>query len=144
MKSAREQRALLNAPALNLLQAMQTSIDHQPTDFIFPGTRGLLSDKSHTSVLRHMKVEATTHGFRSTFRNWAAEFTAHPNVMAELALAHAHAVGDKVGDKVDAACRSGDLFGKRVALMADWARFLKLWGVLISWHLVSLLHGSSA
>jgi integrase len=118
MKSSREHRVPLNAPALNLLKTLQASIDHQPTDFIFPGTRGPLSDMSLTAVLRRMKVDATAHGFRSTFRDWAAEFTAHPNEVAEMALAHA------VGDKVEAAYRRGDLFDKRVALMADWARFL--------------------
>ena len=118
MKSGREHRVPLNALALNLLKTLQASIDHPPTDFIFPGTRGPLSDMSLTAVLRRMKVDATAHGFRSTFRDWAAEFTAHPNEVAEMALAHA------VGDKVEAAYRRRDLFDKRVALMVDWARFL--------------------
>ena len=118
MKSGREHRVPLNALALNLLKTLEASIDHQPTDFIFPGTRGPMSDMSLTAVLRRMKVDATAHGFRSTFRDWAAEFTAHPNEVAEMALAHA------VGDKVEAAYRRGDLFDKRVALMVDWARFL--------------------
>jgi integrase len=60
--------------------------------------------------------DVTVHGFRSTFRDWAAETTAYPNRVIEMALAHA------IGDKVEASCRRGDLFTKRARLMADWAR----------------------
>ena len=66
-----------------------------------------------------MGVDATVHGFRSTFRDWISEHTNHPNEVAEMALAHA------VGDKVEAAYRRGDLFAKRDALMDEWAAFLK-------------------
>jgi integrase len=59
----------------------------------------------------------TVHGFRSTFRDWAAETTAYPNHVVEMALAHA------IGDKVEAAYRRGDLFEKRRRLMEDWARY---------------------
>ena len=57
----------------------------------------------------------TTHGFRSTFRDWCAESTSYPQHVAEMALAHA------IGNKVEAAYRRGDLFEKRVRLMDDWA-----------------------
>jgi integrase len=118
MKSGHEHRIPLNPPALNLLKTLQASDGRESGDFIFPGTRGPLSDMSLTAVLRRMQVAATAHGSRSTFRDWAAEFTSHPNEVAELALAHA------VGDKVKAAYRRGHLFDKRVVLMADWARFM--------------------
>ena len=118
MKSGREHRVPLNMPALKLLQSLQSADGHQPSKLIFPGTRGRLSDMSLTAVLRRMEVPASAHGFRNTFRDWAAELTAYPNEVAEMALAHA------LGDKVEAAYRRGDLFDKRVALMADWARFL--------------------
>jgi integrase len=55
------------------------------------------------------------HGFRSTFRDWAAEATDHPREVAEMALAHT------IGSKVEAAYRRGDLFEKRRRLMDDWA-----------------------
>ena len=61
--------------------------------------------------------DLTVHGFRSTFRDWAAEQTGHPNHVVEMALAHA------IGDKVEAAYRRGDLFDKRRRLMEDWARY---------------------
>jgi hypothetical protein len=59
------------------------------------------------------------HGFRSTFRDWAAEATGHANHVVEQALAHT------IGNAVEAAYRRGDLFAKRVALMDDWARYLE-------------------
>jgi integrase len=59
----------------------------------------------------------TAHGFRSTFRDWAAETTAYPNHVVEQALAHA------IGNGVEAAYRRGDLFEKRRRLMDDWARY---------------------
>jgi len=61
--------------------------------------------------------EVTVHGFRSTFRDWAAERTNFPNEVAEMALAH------MVNDKVEAAYRRGDLFDKRRQLMDSWARY---------------------
>ena len=60
-------------------------------------------------------AQVVPHGFRSTFRDWAAEKTGFPNEMVEMALAHA------VGDKVEAAYRRGDLFAKRRAMMDAWA-----------------------
>jgi integrase len=59
--------------------------------------------------------DLTVHGFRSTFRDWAAEATGYPSHVVEQALAHA------IGSDVEAAYRRGDLFAKRVALMDDWA-----------------------
>lgn len=63
------------------------------------------------------RTDLTAHGFRSTFRDWAAEQTSYPHEVAEMALAHT------VGDKVEAAYRRGDLFEKRRQLMADWANY---------------------
>ena len=69
-------------------------------------------------TLRRMKRDdLTVHGFRSTFRDWAAERTNFPAEIAEMALAHA------VGNKVEAAYRRGDLFERRRRIMADWAKF---------------------
>ena len=62
--------------------------------------------------------ELTTHGFRSTFRDWAAECTNFPAEVAEMALAHT------VGDKLEAAYRRGDLFEKRREIMAGWANLI--------------------
>ena len=71
-----------------------------------------------TEVLRRMgRGDITVHGFRSTFRDWAAERTNFPSEVVEMALAHA------VGDKVEAAYRRGDLFEKRRQLMTEWASY---------------------
>ena len=72
------------------------------------------------AVLRRMGVPAVPHGFRSTFRDWAAERNACPADMAEMALAHT------IGDKVEAAYWRGDMFEKRRRMMDDWAAFCAL------------------
>jgi len=61
--------------------------------------------------------DATPHGFRSSFSDWCAERTGYPGEVREMALAHT------VANKVEAAYRRGDLFAKRVQLMAEWARY---------------------
>lgn len=71
-----------------------------------------------TMVLRRLgHPDLTVHGFRSSFRDWCAEETHYPNIVAEQALAHT------VGNAVEAAYRRGDLLDKRRALMADWATY---------------------
>ena len=69
-------------------------------------------------LLRGMRPGMTVHGFRSTFKDWASETTGFPEMVVELALAHA------IGDKVEAAYRRGDLFEKRRQLMEAWAAFV--------------------
>ena len=66
---------------------------------------------------RQGNADVTPHGFRTTFRDWAAERTNFPNDVVEMALAHA------IDDKVEAAYRRGDLFEKRRRLMDAWAEF---------------------
>ena len=90
---------------------------------IFIGPRSPhLSATAMAAVLLRMghREDATVHGFRSSFRDWAAETTKHANIVVEMALAHA------IGDKVEAAYRRGDLFIKRRRLMAEWERYLLL------------------
>jgi len=114
MKSGREHRVPLSKAAIKMLRALPRG---GPVDLVFPGMRGPLSDMSLTAVLRRMDVAATAHGFRSTFRDWVAEYTDYASEVAEMALAHA------VGDKVEAAYRRGDLFEKRRQIMDAWAKF---------------------
>lgn len=117
MKAGREHRVPLSRPALDLLAALPRAAG---IDLLFPAPRGgVLSDMTLTAVMRRMGVEAVPHGFRSTFRDWAAERTAYPRDAAEMALAHT------IGDKVEAAYRRGDLFDKRRRMMDDWATFLE-------------------
>jgi len=116
MKAGKEHRVPLSAAALSLLKALPRI---GGTDLVFPAPRGgQLSDMTLSAVLRRMGVPAVPHGFRSTFRDWAAERTNYPREAAEMALAHA------IESRVEAAYRRGDLFEKRRAMMASWASFL--------------------
>jgi integrase len=107
MKTGRDHRVPLSDRAI-------TIVESQPRDGerVFP-----LTPMAMLQMLRRMNRTETPHGFRSSFRDWAAEHTDYPNHVVEMALAHT------VGNKVEAAYRRGDLFNKRRALMADWATF---------------------
>ena len=90
------------------------------SDYVFPGMRpkAPLSNMAFAALLKRMKYgHITTHGFRSTFRDWAAESTAYPNEVCEQALAHT------IANRNEAAYRRGDLFDKRRRLMNDWATY---------------------
>jgi integrase len=116
MKSDRPHRVPLSDRALELLEALPRFED---VELVFPGQGGkALSDMTLTATLRRMKVDATAHGFRSSFRDWCAERTATPSEVAEMALAHA------VGDATEQAYRRSDLFEKRRELMALWSKFI--------------------
>ena len=103
----------------NALAVLKTMNACRLGECIFPGSKGTapLSDMTLGAVLRRMGVDVTVHGFRSTFRDWAAEETNYPNEMAEMALAHT------IGNAVEAAYRRGNLLEKRHHMMADWARY---------------------
>lgn len=88
--------------------------------FVFAGMRRGkgLSNMSMLKTLERMgRADLTTHGFRSTFRDWAAETTSYPNEVVEMALAHT------IAGKVEAAYRRGDLLEKRRELMRDWSAY---------------------
>jgi len=117
MKADKEHRVPLSSAAIAMLEAMR-AIRH--SDYIFPGRRNARAVGAN-SVLRFAKeaagINVTTHGLRSTFRDWAAERTNFPREVAEMALAHA------IPDAVEAAYRRGDLFEKRRKLMDAWAAY---------------------
>jgi len=120
MKSGREHRVPLSPRALAILKEMQVH-RHADDAFVFPGAkRGRpLSNMTFLMLLRRMgRGYVTTHGFRSSFRDWAAERTNFPAEVAEMALAHT------VSDKTVAAYNRSDLFDKRRRLMRAWADFL--------------------
>jgi integrase len=121
MKAGREHRVALSAAAVDLLRGMMRLRTTRKADaFVFPGREAgrPLSVMAMTMVLRRMaRGDLTVHGFRSTFRDWAGETTAHPREVVEAALAH------RTGDMVEQAYARGDLFTKRRRLMEDWAAF---------------------
>jgi integrase len=117
MKARREHKVPLSSQVVDLLRTIPC-IDNSP--FIFPGQRPgkPLSQMAMAMLLRRMgRDDLTVHGFRSTFRDWAAEETSFPNMVAEMALAHT------VGNAVEAAYRRGDLLAKRRELMQTWADY---------------------
>lgn len=117
MKSDKEHRVPLSPKALEVAEGMKGV---RQSNYIFPGNRAKspLSNMAFLQLLKRMdRGDLTAHGFRSTFRDWAAEYTNYPNEVAEMALAHA------VGDKVEAAYRRGDLFDKRCKMMDAWADY---------------------
>ncbi|NMF96132.1 integrase arm-type DNA-binding domain-containing protein [Aromatoleum toluolicum] len=115
MKAGKEHRVPLSPAVVDLLRAVPKFAE---SEYVFVGAKGCaLSDMTLTAVLRRMKRKVTVHGFRSSFRDWAAESTAYPNEVAEMALAHA------IGNETEAAYRRGDLFAKRARMMCDWAQY---------------------
>ena len=120
MKSGRQHRVPLSASALAILKEMQAH-RHADDAFVFPGGKKgrPLSNMAFLMLLRRMgRGNVTAHGFRSSFRDWAAERTNFPAEVAEMALAHT------VSDKTVAAYNRSDLFDKRRRLMQAWADFL--------------------
>ncbi|MDH3668764.1 MAG: integrase arm-type DNA-binding domain-containing protein [Paracoccaceae bacterium] len=115
MKAQREHRVPISDAAVCVLDRVRALSD----DLVFPGTKPgrPVSDMTLSAVLRRLDVDATVHGFRSTFRDWAAEQTSFAREIAELCLAH------EVGNAVERAYRRSDLFDKRRELMEQWAVF---------------------
>ena len=131
MKAEREHRIPLSAPAVRLLKALRPNESRSDADgWVFKGERkgSPLSDMTLLTVIRRMNeandkpdwvdahgVPVVPHGFRSTFRDWAGESTAHAREVVEHALAH------RIPDRAEAAYARGSLFEKRRRLMEDWA-----------------------
>lgn len=116
-KERRELRVPLCDRVVEIVKAMKAqSLNH----LVFPGVRANrpISDMTFGKVIgAHGGGDATTHGFRSTFKDWATEETEHENYVSEAALGHA------AGDTVERAYRRGDALKKRRALMDDWAAY---------------------
>ena len=116
-KAAREHRVPLCRRALEILEEARALDRGSP--LVFPGLRrNPIATTALSELLRELKIAAVPHGFRSSFRDWAAEDTDHPREVVEAALAHV------VQNKVEAAYRRTDLFDRRRRLMDDWAAYL--------------------
>ena len=114
MKAGKEHRVPLSPRAVEILEAVKPLGKAS----LFPADKGgKLSTMAMSMLLRRMKLDCTVHGFRSGFRDWAAECTGYAHEVCEMALAHV------IGNKSEAAYRRGDLFDKRRRLMADWATY---------------------
>ena len=117
MKAGREHRVPLSQRATGILARLG---EDRSGGFVFPGQRRdkPLSNKAMELMLRRMKIEnATVHGFRSSFRDWAGNETGYPRELIETALAHV------IGDKAEQAYRRSDALEKRRQLMEAWASY---------------------
>ena len=117
MKAHIEHRVPLSPRAVTIVQSLK---DQRDGDYVFPGrrTKEPLSNMAMLQLLSRMeRTDLTVHGFRSTFRDWAAEQTNYAREVCEAALAHT------VSDQTEAAYRRGDLFDKRRRLMNEWTKF---------------------
>lgn len=114
MKAGKEHRVPLSPRAVEILEGVKPLNKAS----VFPAEKSeKLSSMAMTMLLRRMEKDCTVHGFRSAFRDWAAECTGYAHEAAEMALAHT------IENKVERAYRRGDLFEKRRRLMADWAAY---------------------
>ena len=112
MKAEREHKVPLNKQTLSILKDMS---EVRNNEYVFPSNKAGLSNMAMLKLLKRMgKSDITVHGFRSTFRDWAAESTNHTSEVVEMALAHT------IKNQTEAAYRRGDLLEKRNRLMADW------------------------
>ena len=121
MKAGREHRVPLSDQALKIIEKVAPLRDGDNSDAkVFPGHRRgrPLSNTATEMLLRRMEANVTTHGFRSSFRDWAGDLTHFPREVAEAALAHT------VGDETERAYRRGDALAKRRELMDAWADYL--------------------
>ena len=119
MKSGKEHRVPLSDRALAILTELPREAG---SDAVFPGRSngGFINQDAMADVLAKLRPDVTVHGFRSTFRDWAAETTHYPNHVLEMALAHA------IPSAVEKSYRRGDMFEKRAQLMADWAAYCEV------------------
>ena len=117
MKAGREHRVPLSPRALDVLD--EAAALFRSDDLVFPSPTGKVANHSlMATLLRQLEVGAVPHGFRSSFRDWAAECTDAPREVCELALAHVNS------DRVEAAYRRTDLFEKRRELMGAWVDYI--------------------
>ena len=117
MKAKREHRVPLCGRALEVLDAARTLGDGNR--LVFPMRSGRsIATSTFPKMLQYHEVATVPHGFRSSFRGWAAEETDHPRAVIEAALAHV------VQNRVEAAYARSDLFDRRRRLMNDWMHYV--------------------
>ena len=117
MKAKRDHRVPLCGRTVEILHEARPLGGE--TGLLFPSSRGNpLSNMTMSKLVKEQGIAAVPHGFRSSFRDWAAERTNHPREVIEAALAHV------VANRVEAAYARSDLFARRRRLMDDWAGYL--------------------
>jgi integrase len=115
MKAGKEHRVALSDKSIDLLKQMKAC---QLSEYVFTSGKKNLSNMAMLALLKRMnRKDITAHGFRSSFRDWAAESTSYPNELLEKCLAHT------IKNESEAAYRRGDLLEKRFRVMNDWAKY---------------------
>ena len=118
MKAGKAHRVPLSSRCLEILQEAK-SLPPDTTGLVFPSPRrGVIPDNALSNLCKNLALGGTPHGFRSSFRIWAAEATEYPRELAEIALSHA------VGSAIEAAYMRSDLIEQRRDMMDQWAEFV--------------------
>ena len=115
MKAKKEHRVPLCTRSLEILEIARAMDPN--SQYLFSKNGKKLSNMAMPMMLRRAKVDATVHGFRSTFRDWVSEETTHSSEVAEMALAHV------ISNKVEASYRRKDLLDKRRLLLNEWQEY---------------------
>jgi integrase len=115
MKAKKEHRVPLCSRSLEILEIARAMDPN--SQYLFSKNGKKLSNMAMPMMLRRAKVDATVHGFRSTFRDWVSEETTHSSEVAEMALAHV------ISNKVEASYRRKDLLDKRRLLLNEWQEY---------------------
>ena len=120
MKALREHMVPLSDRAIEIIKEVRKA--YNQSDYLFPSEVNLNKPLSNNTMLfaiqKRLKINATMHGMRASFKNWASETTNFPNEVSEMALAHS------ISNKVEAAYRRGNLLEKRRLLMQCWSDYL--------------------
>jgi len=120
MKALREHMVPLSDRAIEIINEVRKA--YNQSDYLFPSEVNLNKPLSNNTMLfaiqKRLKINATMHGMRASFKNWASETTNFPNEVSEMALAHS------ISNKVEAAYRRGNLLEKRRLLMQCWSDYL--------------------
>lgn len=118
MKAEKEHKVPLSDEVMDILKTMQKwRLNNAELVFKGSGRAGLLSDVAMNKTLRTIYQGVTVHGFRSSFRDWAAEQTSAPRAVMEFALAHGYK------DKAEASYARSNLFDRRIDLMNQWGNY---------------------
>jgi len=116
MKAGREHKVPICSRTNQLI--MKAKELDPDSEYMFSKNGSPMSNMAFLALLKRMgRDDVTTHGFRSSFRDWVSEETDHSPEVAEMALAHT------IANRVEAAYRRGDLLEKRRLLLQDWAEF---------------------
>lgn len=118
MKAKKPHRVPLTERVVTILGEAERHRSNDDLVFPSPRTGKALSDMTLSKLMKDLAIPAVPHGFRSSFRDWAGEQTAHPREVIEFALAHV------ISDKAEAAYARSDLFEKRRSVMSDWADYI--------------------